>query len=131
MSPGLYAWRMAERPGRVTAKYRQIADHFRAAIEGGDLKPGDQLPSQAAIEEQFSAAGGTVVHALDELRRAGMVKTAHGAGTFVLERRPPAADVTERVAELESRIDELECQVMDLRAAAGLSQATAPVAEAR
>lgn len=107
---------MNERPGRVPAKYRQIADHFRAEITAGRLRPGDQLPSQKSIEDDFGVVTGTVVHALDELRRAGLVETRHGAGTFVLEPAPagePAPD------EIVKRLDAVEADIMELYARLG------------
>ena len=109
---------MADRPGRPVAKYRQIAGHFRDAIERGDLRPGDELPSQGALQEQFGASMGTVVSALEMLRREGRVKTEHGRGTYVLEPPPPPADfeavmkrldlLTSEVRLLSERIDQIE-----------------------
>lgn len=111
MACGLYAWRMADRPGRPEAKYRLIAGHFRAAIASGGYRPGDQLPSQGTIEKDFDASMGTVVRALEELRREGLVETRHGAGTFVLE---PAAPSGEYLAVM-SQLEDLAGQVRRLR----------------
>jgi GntR family transcriptional regulator len=40
--------RMDDRP-----PYRQIADQLRAAIERGELRPGDKLPSEAALMDHI------------------------------------------------------------------------------
>lgn len=110
-SSGPYAWPMTERPGRTEAKYRQIAGHFRAAIERGDLKPEDPLPSQPEIQDKFGASMGTVVNALEMLRREGLVRTEHGRGTFVLKRPEPEPDVTAQLEELRSEVGDLREQV--------------------
>ena len=39
--------------------YRQIYDHFRAAIEAGQLRAGDRLPSARRLAEEFATARGT------------------------------------------------------------------------
>lgn len=120
MTYGLYAWPMADRPGRPEAKYRQIADHFRAAIAGAEYRPGDQLPSQSVLEKDFEASMGTVVRALEELRREGLVETRHGAGTFVLEPPEPSAEyvtlmrqldgLSDQVRRLRERVDRIEAR---------------------
>jgi DNA-binding FadR family transcriptional regulator len=43
--------RMDDRP-----PYRQIADQLWAAIERGELRPGDKLPSEAALMEHYHVA---------------------------------------------------------------------------
>ena len=44
--------------------YRQIADHLRAAILGGELGAGARLPSERALMETYEAARGTVRQAI-------------------------------------------------------------------
>jgi len=68
--------------------YRQIADHLRAAIVGGRLDPGAQLPSERALMETYRAARGTVRQAIATLRAEGLIDIEHGRGAFV-RRRPP------------------------------------------
>lgn len=66
--------------------YRQIADALRAAIEAGELAPGERLPSEADLMRQFNVAQGTVRNALGLLRGEGLVLAEHGRGVFVRER---------------------------------------------
>jgi GntR family transcriptional regulator len=68
--------------------YRQIADQLRAAIVGGRLEPGAQLPSERALMDTYRAARGTVRQAIATLRAEGLVDIEHGRGAFV-RRRPP------------------------------------------
>jgi GntR family transcriptional regulator len=70
------------------AAYRQIADRLREAMARGDLEPGEQLPSERALIEQYGAARGTVRQAIGILRSEGLVTVEHGRGAFV-RRQPP------------------------------------------
>ena len=102
---------MTDSPGgRFPAKYREIADYLRAQIEEGRLKPGDQMEGQAALVERFGVAMATVVRALDELRKEGLVATKPGLGTFVVEQKPSA----EFLAVMK-RLDEMGDEVRRLR----------------
>lgn len=101
---------MADAVGRIPAKYRQIAEHFRDEISSGRLQPGDQLPSQKEIIGEFGVVMATVVRALDELRREGLVETRPGLGTFVVKQEPSAEFVT-----VMARLDGLAEEVRQLR----------------
>jgi GntR family transcriptional regulator len=116
---------VARRPGRTGPKYRQIADDLRSRIERGEYRPGSRLPTKAELMTQHHVAVNTVERAIEELRRAGLVETAQGAGMFVTEvarSLATSASTDDRVATLEKRVDLLETLIMDLRANAGLEQ---------
>lgn len=68
-------------------KYRVIADALRAAIESGDLAPGQALPSQRDLAESWGVTVMTVRQAVNHLTEAGLAVTEHGRGTFVAPRR--------------------------------------------
>lgn len=115
---------MTDRPGRAGPKYRYIADDLRDQIAAGKYKPGDRLPSKAAMVRLYGGGVNTVERAVEVLRQEGLVESVQGAGMFVL--KAPARQETgmaERLARLEKRFDDLECQVMDTRAAVGLDPA--------
>lgn len=63
--------------------YRQIADHLRAAIDGGELRAGDKLPSESELTRHYSVARMTARQAIQELRTEGRVVAEHGRGVFV------------------------------------------------
>ena len=67
--------------------YRQIAADLRVQINGGGLAPGDALPSEAAIVEDYGVARGTVRAALAVLESEGLIEARHGKGRFVRGRR--------------------------------------------
>ncbi|MFJ9035026.1 GntR family transcriptional regulator [Streptomyces sp. NPDC102406] len=51
----------------------EIADDLRERIRSGELKPGDRLPTQAALAERYGVERGTVRAALQRLQAAGML----------------------------------------------------------
>ncbi|MFI0737899.1 GntR family transcriptional regulator [Streptomyces sp. NPDC021100] len=66
---------------------RRIAEALRTAIESGQLSPGDKLPSERALAEQYSAARNTAREAIRLLAEQGLVTARHGRGVFVREPR--------------------------------------------
>jgi len=64
-------------------QYRRIASDLRELVESGELRPGDALPSESALSEQYGVSRGTARHALAELEGAGLVESVHGKGRFV------------------------------------------------
>lgn len=47
--------------------YRQIADRIREQITCGELKPGDALPTESALQTEFGVSRVTVRRALRQL----------------------------------------------------------------
>jgi GntR family transcriptional regulator len=59
--------------------YRTLAN----SIRNGEVKPGDQLPTENELMSVYSVSRSTARRALDELRREELVDRAPGKGTFV------------------------------------------------
>ncbi|MGO4783165.1 FadR/GntR family transcriptional regulator [Cryobacterium sp. W22_MBD10_FK3] len=59
---------------------------LRAQIVGGGVGPGDKLPSESGLMEQFGVSRTVVREAVSRLQAAGLVETYRGKGTFVLTR---------------------------------------------
>lgn len=70
---------------RVPPIYVQIADHLRERITRGELRPGDEVPSERQVAAEWEVSRPTATKALDILRREGLVVGRQGAGTFVSE----------------------------------------------
>lgn len=60
---------------------------LRAAILGGDLAPGDALPSERALSEAFAVNRHAVREAIKRLQQARLVEVAQGGATRVLDWR--------------------------------------------
>lgn len=76
-------------PKSAAPLYEQIRQLIVAALAAGEWRPGDALPSEAALAERFHASPGTVRRALDELTAANVVERRQGAGTFVATHTAP------------------------------------------
>jgi DNA-binding transcriptional regulator YhcF (GntR family) len=70
----------------------QVRDGLRGSIDAGELGPGDRLPTVRALANELSLAPNTVAKAYRDLESAGYVEGRGRAGTFVVDRPPPAAD---------------------------------------
>jgi len=75
----------AELPSALP-KYRRILEDLREAIEGGRLKPGDKLQTEAELGRVYQASRITVARAVNELMQHGLVSRRAGSGTHVLAR---------------------------------------------
>ncbi|MFI2490162.1 GntR family transcriptional regulator [Promicromonospora kroppenstedtii] len=65
-----------------------IAKDLRAAIRSGTYKPGDRLPSEAALMSNYGVARMTARHGLSMLKDEGLTVTRHGSGVFVRSFEP-------------------------------------------
>jgi GntR family transcriptional regulator len=67
----------------VLPKYLQVADHIRGQIVRGELLPGQEVPSEREIAEEWRVSRPTATRALAVLRAEGLVEARQGSGTFV------------------------------------------------
>ncbi|MBK6009234.1 FadR family transcriptional regulator [Ramlibacter ginsenosidimutans] len=61
-----------------------VVDALGGRIRDGSLAPGEKLPTEAAIMEEFGVSRTVVREAISRLQAAGLVATRHGVGTFVV-----------------------------------------------
>ncbi|MED4958986.1 winged helix-turn-helix domain-containing protein, partial [Paenibacillus macerans] len=54
--------------------HRQIMEHFRDKIAGGEWPVGTRIPSQRELAKSLGVNRSTVIAALDELAAAGMIQ---------------------------------------------------------
>lgn len=67
------------------ALYYQLAEAIRNQIETGQLRPGDQLPSEDELCRLFQVSRTTVRAALNMLTFEGLIHREQGRGTYVAE----------------------------------------------
>ncbi len=83
-----------ERDGAVSLT-QQLVDLFAAAIGGGELDPGEQLPPTRELAELAGVNHLTAVRSYRRLRELGLVSAHVGRGTFVRGgARPPGHDAS-------------------------------------
>jgi GntR family transcriptional regulator len=67
--------------------YHQLEQDLAARITAGEFGPGDPLPTEEGICEQYGVSRITVRRALDALITQGFIVRRRGVGSFVAERR--------------------------------------------
>ncbi len=65
--------------------YYQLVEDIRDRIRAGEYRPGQQLPSERELSEQYGISRMTVRQALQYLIREDVLIAQHGVGTFVAE----------------------------------------------
>lgn len=73
--------------------HARVGTSLRARIDGRDLQPGDLLPSEAALSEEYEVSRSVVRQALASLEADGLVLKSQGRGTVVREPREVHRDV--------------------------------------
>ena len=75
------------RPIKTPRAFDEIAEQIRAELVGRRLRPGDRLPAERVLAEQFGVSRNTLREALRSLENAGLLRLQKGAtgGAFVRE----------------------------------------------
>ncbi len=66
----------------------QVAEQLSAEIKQGRLVPGDKLPTEARLVEQFQVSRTVVREAVSRLKSLGLVESRQGSGVFVSVQQP-------------------------------------------
>ncbi|MDB5552621.1 MAG: ymfC [Rhizobium sp.] len=69
--------------GNRRAGVRQLHDEIVRLLAEADLKPGDQIPTEAEFKERLGGARPTIREALKLLEQEGVVRAEHGRGRFL------------------------------------------------
>jgi len=88
-------------PIRRDRLYQGIVSQIEALLARGELKPGDQLPAERILAEQFEVSRPSVREALRSLELLGIVETRRGGGTFVRQGQPD--DLARPLSSIMSR----------------------------
>jgi len=67
--------------------YHQLEAVLKAEIESGRWQPGEQIPTESQLVENFGVSKITVRQALQGLVDVGYIRREHGRGTFVSKRK--------------------------------------------
>lgn len=71
--------------------YQQAAANIAAAIQRGDYRPGQRIPSERDLAEEHNVSRPTIREALIALEVTGLVRSRHGSGIFVVDNPPSGA----------------------------------------
>ena len=67
--------------------YQRVRNYLEDLILEGQFEPGDQLPSEKDLQNQFGVSRITVRRALQDLSNEGKIQRVAGKGSFVLKPR--------------------------------------------
>ena len=71
---------------------------LKSRILDGSLEPGEKLPSESELIEEYSVSRTVIREAVTRLRAEGLVETFHGRGSFVLAVPEPTSFQLEAAA---------------------------------
>lgn len=69
----------------------QVVEHVRSLIAKGEVRPGDRLPPERELARKLKISRSSLRAGIGFLSAMGVLKSRHGAGTFVSS-GPPALD---------------------------------------
>jgi GntR family transcriptional repressor for pyruvate dehydrogenase complex len=105
---------MPLKPVETKKVYLRVVEQIRQMIAGGELSPGDQLPTTAELAEALQVSRPTVREALAALEILGLVESKPGSGSYVTpaalrerlpaERKPVAEPWASAEEILEARL---------------------------
>ena len=97
--------------------YQEIVEQIQQQIVSGQLKPGDQIPAERELADQFGVSRTAVREAIKSLTEKGLIEVFVGRGTFVTHFSPDRLvesmtlllrnerDRTESLAEAQGMLD--------------------------
>lgn len=71
--------------------YRQIKQLILQALEVGEWRPGEAIPSEMELASRFNVSQGTVRKAIDEMAAENLLVRRQGKGTYVATHNDPRA----------------------------------------
>lgn len=103
--------------GSTAPIYRQLVDQVRRLVAGGQLAPGDALPSVRDVALQLAVNPMTVSKAYGLLELEGVLERRRGVGMLVAERQRSASGagaVGERLALLRPTLERAAREAREL-----------------
>ncbi|WP_035769194.1 GntR family transcriptional regulator [Butyrivibrio sp. NC2002] len=86
------------------SKYQEIIDWIQEQVGSGKLGPGDKIPSENELCEQFNMSRQTVRHAIGILTTEGILTAERGSGTYVTDERAGTHE-RNRIAVVTTYVD--------------------------
>jgi len=99
----------------------QVIAALRKKIEDNHMQPGERLPTEKALTDEFGVSRTVIREAISSLRADGLVEPRQGAGVFV---RSPPGD-KKRMPLLAGKMEKISeiLEVLELRAAVEIESA--------
>jgi len=91
--------------GQTGPKYKALANRIEQAVQLGELKPGDRLPTHRQLAKELGVTVGTVTRAYAEAERRRLIDARVGSGTFIRGRNPGNASFKVTDSTVDTGID--------------------------
>ncbi|WP_208276862.1 GntR family transcriptional regulator [Massilia oculi] len=101
-------------PGSTEPIYRQLVDQVRRMAAGGQLAPGDALPSVRETALQLAVNPMTVSKAYGLLELEGVLERRRGVGMVVADRPRSVGNAGERLALLRPTLERAAREAREL-----------------
>lgn len=86
-------------------KYQVIAEWLEQKIAEGSYRPGEKLPSEQELRDQFDVSRQTVRRALEVLEEQGLTYGQQGKGTFVTDPALEEQNKSRQIAVVTTYVD--------------------------
>jgi len=112
---------------------QKVASELRDSIRSGKFLPGDKLPTEPLLVEEFGVSRTVIRESIAALRADGMVDSRHGVGVFVNDRPGHRTGLPPRaISKISEMLEELELRnAVEVEAAALAAQRRSPAQEAK
>jgi GntR family transcriptional repressor for pyruvate dehydrogenase complex len=100
-------------PIRRVKLYEEVAARIRDLIADGELRPGQALPSERKLAEQFKVGRAVIREAIRQLEVSGLVESRHGGGNYV--REVTVEHLVAPIASVLNGMSHLREELMDAR----------------
>src|SRR5918994_1468156 len=100
-------------PIRRVKLYEEGAARIRDLIASGELRPGEALPSERKLAEQFKVGRAVIREAIRQLEVSGLVESRHGGGNYI--REVTVEHLVAPIASVLNVIGHLREELMDAR----------------
>jgi len=91
---------------QTSRKYEQIVEQIMNLVADGVLNPGDQLPAERELAQQFGVSRTAVREAVKALRERGLVQIHPGRGTYISDYSLSASGIVQDSLAFMVRTDD-------------------------
>jgi GntR family transcriptional regulator, transcriptional repressor for pyruvate dehydrogenase complex len=93
-------------------RYERVVDSLLELIEARGLGPGDAMPTERELAEQFGVSRNVLRQAFGILEERGLLSTLRGSGRYLRDAANPAAADGRSQVEIASIADVLEARIL-------------------
>lgn len=93
--------------------YEEIADKLMSRIQQGELLPGDRLPSERYLANEYHVSRSVIREAFRSMERMGCVESRVGEGTFV--KAPEISDIMDPLSIIFGQDDQFAGELIETR----------------